>query len=806
MIEYELRKLFFYKYALVIFVLLFALNRALCFLETGEAKKTLPDVRQMVRAYDDYASDRAGFLAYAKEIEAYEQEQKELSLEAMMRDEEYEWPEKQWKYTGKNSTTYYEKLLINGVLEAADKATGYKDAIRAFIKQNKTKLREYKLRGEGKDSYIYRYTEYTIKVYEEYLSKDVGIGFEYVHGWEEFFIYHEGGLFAFAAILVLCCTVMLGDKSSGFYAILSASKKGRGRTLAAKLGLCALLAVLISLLFSLSSLVLFGARLGLSSPLNVIQALPTFTYLPFECTVIGYLFLVLAVRAVVSVFFALVACGLAALLNNYVYSYLAGVGFIGLNLGLYLLNVLNPNGFFKVNNLHSIWSVYPLFNRVRAFEFFGQPFENRILLPLLFILLSGGLIVLTALIYHRTGMVGKSKLIVWSSILLEKLRPKKKRAFKARSDRLLPYELYKLAGSVVILLLIAGTLFGSFYMANKDYEKKISYYEAIYNEYMNDLAGPSSKKTDEYIANEKQRIAAVLAQKDQMRQRYQSGELTTGEFNAYMNDYYDAEGKREVFSTIEEHQKYIKEYEATYGGTLWYLHDVGYEKFFNRAFDIWFYLALLLLFCGIFTVEYKSNNKGGSFYAILQSTKNGRKKSIVSRLLAAAILYLPLWALFTGGEYFFFIKEWGLPELSAPLASLHAFENLASDVTLGSYLTLCALLRLLGGALFVLIVSSFSQFTKKPIPTISSVLILTLAPHALVLLGVNELKIIDFTALIDVHSLVRLSISLQSGAGSGLNGLIIFTIIAVLIASAMFAGAYLSFAKIKLFKERRKMV
>ena len=793
----EWRKLLYYRYAFILLALLLLLNGAVCYLKTREAKETLPDTAQTVRAYDDYAADREGFLAYLAEIEAYETEQQELAFAAMERGEEYERPVKNWKYTEKNQTDYYEKQLTGGVLAAADKAAHYKDTIRAFIKQNEIKLRQYEQRGEGKNSFLYRYTDYTIDVYEEYLGKDVSIGFEYVHGWEEFFTYHEGGLFAFAAILVLCCTVMLGDKSCGFYAILSVCRKGRGRTLAAKLSLCALLGVIVSLLFSLSGLAVYAARLGLSSPFNVIQALPTFTYLPFECTVLGYFFILLGVRAAVCLLFALIACALAAVLNNYVYSYLAGVGFIGINLALYLLNVLNPNGFFKVNNFHSVWSVYPLFTRVRAFAFFRLPVENRVLLPLLFLLLSAGAIILTALFYHRKGAAENSRLLNKLSAFLEKLQPKKKRTFRMRSTRLLPYELYKLAGSLGILLLVAAALFGSFRGARADFKKESSYYDAVYSEYMDALAGPSSEETDAYIAAERERIQTVLAQKDMMRERYQAEKITTAEFNDFMNEYYDTEGKREVFGTVERHQAYVKSYEDSYGGKLWYVHNTGYEKIFRRSFDIWFYLALLLLYCGIFTVEYKSSNRGGSFYAILQSTKNGRRKSFLSRFAAAALLYLPLWALFTGGEYLLFIREWGLPECAAPLASLHAFENLSADITIGGYLVLAAALRLLGGALFILIVSAFSQFTKKPIPTISASLLLTLAPHALVLLEVDALKIVDFTSLFDVHSLVRLSASFQTGSGRGLNGLLLFTLAAFLLAAGMTAGTYLSFTKTK---------
>ena len=788
----ELRKLCSNKYVFIILAVLLCANCALCDLKANAAARSSPDADAKIKAYDDYLSSPDEFTAYYDELLNYLSEQQELALAAWEEGFDYTPPEKEWRYTGKASYPTAEIKFTKEVLEASERAISYGDSINAFINQNKTKLREYEARGDGKDSYIYRYTEYTIGVYQDYLQEDIGIGFEYVHGWEEFYTYHEGGLFAFEAISVLCCSLMLGDKSSGFYSILSATKRGRGRTVCAKLGLCALLAAIVSVLFTLSSLGVFASRMGLSSPLNAIQALPTFTYLPFECSVIGYLLIVLAVRAAVSVSFALIVCALAAWLNNYIYSYLASVTFIGLNLGLYLLDSLNTNGFFKVNNLHSIWSVFPLFIRVRAFDFFTYPLDNRILLPVLFALISTGLSALTLSIYHRTGTLGKSRLdtLFPSLAASARTKTKRKRRSKARSVRLLPYELYKLTGSLIIPFLIAGLLFCSLYMAKRYYKKEISYNEAVYNEYMDDLSGPSCKESDEYIENEKQRITTLIAQNETMRLRYQSGELTAAQFNEYMNDYYDADGKREVFELIKEHQKYIKDYENTYGVTLWYLHDIGYEKLFASSFDIFFYFAVIILFIGVFSLEYKSNSKGGSFYSIMQSTKNGREKTFAVRLSAAGMIYLPLWLIFTGSEYLIFIKEWGLPQLGAPLASIHAFENLASSMTVGSYLIVSVLVRLLGGALLTLIVCAFSQFAKKPIPAISAVLILTLVPHALVLLGVDELSIIDFTSLLDCHSLIRLSIG-----ANGLSRSILVLIAWALIASVLIAAAFLQFTK-----------
>ncbi len=798
LLGFEFKKLCAYKYVFVIAALLLVINGALCVLTTEQTKRKLPDPDVMSHAYTDYLEDPKAFLAYREELAAYQEEQDQLIFESMLNGTEYIKPEKYWKYT--ETVDYSQELkVINTVLEAAENAKNYQKDIENFITENKLKLAAYDIQHENeKNSFIRRYTVYTIQRYEALQTKDIGIGFEYLRGWEEYFTFDAGNILAFLAVLVCACAVMLGDKSCGFYLLLSASKKGRAPTLRAKLWLSSLSAVCISLVFSLSTFAIFAVRLGLSSPLNVIQAFSTFRFLPFKCSVISYFFLFLFMKVFVCVLLALISTALATLINHYVYAYLAGVGVIGLNLALFLFNALNPNGFFKVNNLFSAASVNPLFVRVRTFAFFEFPLENLILFPLILLLLAVLCISLTFLFYHRTGLTGKHSIFKAVARLFQRPRRKRVRRKSRHSSTLLSYEFYKLVGSPMVLLLVLLTLGGSLYTAYMAFREPPNLYGKIYSEYMDVLAGPETKESLEYIAEERRRLSDILAKKEEIRNLFAEKKISPDEYSDYMTEYYTAEVKERVFSTVESHRDYIMQYRTRFDKEVFYIHDWGYNLYFSRSMDLWFYALLLILTAGIFSMEYKSTEKGGSFYAVLQTTKNGRKKTFGTKLLAAVLLYFPLFILFTGGELFLFIHFCGLPESNAPLASIEQFKNLSFPITIMQCLILEVLARCLGGLLLVLITAAFSQFAKKPIPTLTFTMLLTLLPHVLVLLGIKQLELIDFSSLMCAHTLIRASADAVPKLLCGMFVFVLFILIAILLTASLAVGSYCSFTKTSL--------
>ena len=77
---------------------------------------------------------------------------------------------------------------------------------------------------------------------------------------------------------------------------------------------------------------MFGLRVGYSSPLNALQALPTFTYSPCRITVGQYFGITAAVKLLAAAVFSLLVLALSNLARNPVLNYLAGLALFGANL------------------------------------------------------------------------------------------------------------------------------------------------------------------------------------------------------------------------------------------------------------------------------------------------------------------------------------------------------------------------------------------------------------------------------------------------------------------------------------------
>lgn len=137
-------------------------------------------------------------------------------------------------------------------------------------------LKEAELRGES-DGYVARYALLTAQIYENLADKTY-LPLIYTRGWSEFFQSKETDLFLFAAVTVLAAAVALHDKTGGFYAILSVTKRGRRQTRTAKLLTVTFGSFLLTLLFSLGAFGLCGALFGYSDPRAAIQSLDEFRF------------------------------------------------------------------------------------------------------------------------------------------------------------------------------------------------------------------------------------------------------------------------------------------------------------------------------------------------------------------------------------------------------------------------------------------------------------------------------------------------------------------------------------------------
>ncbi len=794
LVGYEFKKMLRGRYVPVLLAVLMAIMGALSFVRATEVKKERQNTELMITVYEDYLSSPEDITNYLKEIEAFEEEQSRLFLDAVLsgNEESYEPVKKTWKYTASTSANA-EKALLYEVISAKIENEDYINSIEKVIETNERKLLGYEANGIAKDSFLYGYTEYTISVYKNFLEKQITPDFEYTYGWQDYFEYSEGNILPFLGIIVVVSAIFLGDKSCGFYFVMSVQKNGRGKSIKAKIILSVLLSIVISILFSLISFGVFHGVLGMSNHKNAVQALESFRFVPYELTIFEYFCLFVFFKALVLSFFSGAVAVLSSFLNNYAAVYFLSSGLIGANIFIYAYNNLNNTGFLKVNNLFSLYGVNGLFSRVRAYDVFGCVWDNlAIIIPAL-VLLFGMFVFGIYLSYHSksSARTYNFKLPVCFEKILKRNRKKKR---YVGSVNVFNYEAYKMFSSVWIIIAAAVCMLGCLYISQNRYDVEMSYTDAVYNNYMDILSGEASVEKTEFIKSERARINDIISKKPSMQEKYASKEISGAEYSDYMEEYYNAEALSEAFRVVEARAFEIDEYKLKNGRNIWFVHELGYDIYFGNFFNIPLFALIIILCFGVFTVEYKSNSRGGSFYVIMSSTKKGRAKTFGMKYALSTVTVLPIFALAEGAELYFFSQKFNFTELSAPVASIDRFYSVSSDLTIGGYLALSIFIRLVGTLLLVYLTLCVSQLVKRVIPSLALVSIITLVPYIGWTFGGRILKIIDFTGVFDSNSLFEYSAELTGTSA------VYFTVISafVVITAGACAISFCKFNKIHL--------
>ncbi len=549
-ISYEFKKLLGIKYLWIFLAVLLLANGGIAFYTAKKAQPQGITTKEISEFYELYFSDTAEMEEYYNEMQAWQDEQSELFMEAM-HNGDYDYEGDAWvnQYAPDG---YSDQALFAQVYVSIDAASSYSSDMQKVINRANANLAEFGSMGISADSYTYKYQQRVISIYEN-LRDNVEIGVEYMHGWGNYFDYDIVNIFIFIILIIFGSVIFAQEKVSGFLPIVRTARYGRTRTAFAKIVVMGMLTVGIVLLFTFTTWGIFGIELGYSSPSNAIQAFSEFTYCQYIITVGQYFAFTVAVKILTFLVFAAILLALSVFVYNYAVIYAAGLGFFGLNFLLYTLSYLNADNPFKNLNFVATAAVNPLFVRFRSINFFSNVWGYvSFMLTVFGILIVAG-IIMTVFVFTRRDANGVSlaqlkRLGAWFGARLGKRRAagdatvgsqssKTVRQARIYTLRLVRYEIYKTLISSRFLLIVLALLCVKIYFFSGTYEAKNFYSDSVYEEYMTTLEGELTEEKLQYIANERTFITETLAKFDSMRNAYINNEITFDEYHDYMNDY-----------------------------------------------------------------------------------------------------------------------------------------------------------------------------------------------------------------------------------------------------------------------------
>ncbi len=345
-----------------------ALNSILCLYITQINENELPH-EAVDKFFILYFSSPETMTSEYDALQAYENEQNALWSEQMkLGNYDFKPNSLRNKYAPEG---YSDAELFNEIFNRIHTIQAYPSDIQNVINRANANLREFDSSEISPDAYTYKYQLRVIDIYKN-TQTNVKMGLEYTRGWDDYFTYDILNIFIFASLIMIGTVVFAQEKSSGFLPIIRVSKYGRTKTALAKIMAMMFITTVIVLLFTAETWLIFGLRLGYSSPYNAIQVFDEFVFCPYVITVGQYFIITVAVKLLTFMLFSGIIMTISVFVYNYAVIYIFGLGFFGLNFLFYTLRYINAENLLKNLNLVATAAVNPLFVRYRSINLFGN--------------------------------------------------------------------------------------------------------------------------------------------------------------------------------------------------------------------------------------------------------------------------------------------------------------------------------------------------------------------------------------------------------------------------------------------------
>lgn len=626
---------------------------------------------------------------------------------------------------------FSERFLFRDLLQEVQQTANHTQSIESIIEEARTKT-SVSIFAEP-DSFSYRNQLAMIDRFEDLLH--ITPVYDMSSGVLHFQISAVTDLIALVAILLFCTEMAIGEQKSGILPILKATRKGRLPLVSAKLVSTAVLSFLIVCVLWGTNLGYCAVSFGLGDLTRPIQSLPGFTTCALTLSVGEYLMLFFLLKWVLYALVGILCLAAGVFWQESMPTWLTVGGFLGV--GYILSQVISPIAtwnilkFVNISNL--IFSTEWL-SEYRNLDFWGSPVEGFTASWVLILII---LVLTIALLYWLFCCRNVS------AIRQPQLRIPRWVPFQGRSTALVGHELWKLlveCGAVGVLVLLL--------LVNLQEPRTISYdtNELHYKNYMERLAGPLTDEKQDYLESEAMRFEQIHQQISKLRKDYAAGELSETDLNSLVPPLERALMAEEILlSRVYPQMERILHLKEE-GKEAHFVYEPGYSYLFGlntqhskTGAAALVVAGIILCFSNIFPIETSSG-----MLPILNVSKKGRTASAGCKLIICVAVTAIIFLIAQIPDYRYVLKNYGFPDLNAPLCSIEAFAKWNDTVSILEGLILFETLRLVAAVCVTTIVLLLGIWTKNQLITLSVSTGVLLLPILLNLLEIHFLDKVSF--------------------------------------------------------------
>ena len=495
---------------------------------------------------------------------------------------------------------------------------------------------------------------------------------------------------------------------SGVYALLKPTKKGRGSLYLRKFCVMSAAIFVGFLLIYGTDLAICGYLFGFGDLARPIQSAYGFQECPAALTVLGYLLSYFGAKllwgwALCGVFFAI--CSVMRSVSTVL---LCTVGILFVSLAMDTADNLWLRTFSLTAAVNE-----QLFLQCRFLNFFGTPLRQ---LPLL-LGFCGMLVPLSC----GFGFVAYIKS---PAVISDKGKGTLRLHILYCHTNLFLHEMYKCLWThkVIILLLV---LLAIQIFSYSDFDKPNSEWDYYYRQYSNQLSGPPSMNSDQFLAEEQARFDRIY---DEIADCYERAHGDTAVAELLSADLQNELRAEPAFFSAREQYENLQADEH-------YVYRTGYDRLFEKEGQRDYLLNtikllcfLILSFSGTFAVEQETGME------VLQVSIGVKRKLLHRKLVVCGIILLVAFVLAHLPQYLAVLHNYGLPEQGAVVSSLSVLAAFPGNWTIRSTLWIIRLLRLLLSTAASLLILKISQKTGNQVLTVLLGFGLLVLPATVILL------------------------------------------------------------------------
>ncbi len=147
----------------------------------------------------------------------------------------------------------------------------------------------------------------------------------------------------------------------------------------------------------------------------------------------------------------------------------------------------------------------------------------------------------------------------------------------------------------------------------------------------------------------------------------------------------------------------------------------GWNEFFSLQTPVIFLLLVpLALFCQTFTVDSKAG-----MVPLLHISKNGGRRTVINKLIYTGITSMAVTVVFTLSPLIIFALSTGFSGINMPIQSVGQFTYCRFEITVGQYLLIYTVIRILFFLCFSLAVAVIGQYTGNEAPAFVFAVVIT---------------------------------------------------------------------------------